>query len=94
MSNSARDMIQMDIHLKEELNVIFSRFLRRQTISLILASFCSIGVILLFLFYFLKPSKIDSMTFKAIQHERIMIRAERDSLKNLITEWKNLRTKK
>lgn len=91
--DSARNMIQMDIHLKQELNVLFTRFLRRQAISLVLVSFCTVAVIFLVLFYLAKPNKIDSMTFRAIQNERIMIRRERDSLKNLIIEWNKLNKK-
>ncbi len=87
-SSSVKQMLEMDITLKQELTLMFKRFSRNQFITIILTSICTMAIIIVFIFYFTRPTKVDVMVFKEIQKERVALKTDieyvrqiRDSLK-------------
>ncbi len=65
-SSSVKQMLETDITLKQELTKMFTAFSRNQLITIILTSICTMAVIVVFIFYFTRPTKIDVMVFKEI----------------------------
>lgn len=78
--DSVKEMLQMDIGLKQELTKMFRINSRKQTVTLILVSFCTVLILILFMFYVSRPNPIDRMVFDAIQRERGAIKLERQSM--------------
>ncbi len=87
-SSSVKRMLAMDIGLKQELNQMFRSSSRNQLITIILTSICTMAIIVVFIFYFTRPTKVDILVFKEIQKERMALKVDveyvrllRDSLK-------------
>ncbi len=100
-TSSVKKMLEMDIGLKQELTQMFKAFSRNQFITIVLTSICTMAIIIVFIFYFTRPTKVDILVFKQIQKERGLIKAEReyvrqqrDSLKADKTALYNLQKKK
>ena len=99
--SSVKQMLRMDIYFKQELDLMFRLLAKRLTWLLTLTSVCTIAIIVIFFFYFTRPTKTDILVFKQIQMERMMLKDERkivddlrDSLKKDRTELFKLQQKK
>jgi uncharacterized membrane protein (DUF106 family) len=97
---SVKQMLQTDITLKQELNQMFKSSFRNQFITIVLTSICTMAVIIVFIFYFTRPTKVDILVFREIQKERVSlkiereyVRRQRDSLKVDKTVLYNLQKK-
>lgn len=100
-NSSVKQMLKMDIHLKEELTLMFKVLAQKLTVLLVLISLCTIAVIVVFFFYFTRPTKTDILVFKQIQMERKLLRDSllryhdlRDSLRKDRNELFKMQQKK
>lgn len=99
--SSVRQMLEMDIGLKQELNRMFQASFKNKLITIILTAACTIAIIVVFIFYFTRPTKVDVLIFReiekdraALRFEREYIRQQRDSLKADRMALYNLQQKK
>ena len=99
--SAIKKMIGMDVYLKDELVKILTANNKRQLIQMALTSVCTIGVIVVFFFYFTRPTKTDILVFKQIQMERKLLRDSllryhdlRDSLRKDRNELFKMQQKK
>ncbi len=82
-SNSIEEIktrLEVQTVVKQELAGMLRQNSRRQLIQSILTAMCTVATIIVFIFYFTRPTKTDILVFKQIQRERMLLRAERDSM--------------